>query len=95
MPAYNSLLLELAPDYRGTVMSLSETSQFIAQAIGSGVGGLILITYGFDGLGWFSLSGLVAGVIFFVFVIDPTKTQRTTPQLQESPQRAHTELEVK
>jgi predicted MFS family arabinose efflux permease len=37
-------------------MSLHLTAQFIAQAIGSSVGGLILMAYGFDGLGWFSLS---------------------------------------
>jgi predicted MFS family arabinose efflux permease len=81
MPAFNSLLLELAPEYRGTVTSLSETSQFIAQAIGSGVGGLILITYGFDGLGWFSLSGIAAGVLYHFFVIDPTKASHKQPGL--------------
>jgi len=73
MPAYYSLLLELAPEYRGTVTSLSETSQFIAQAIGSGVGGMILIASGFDGLGWFSLSGIGAGILFHFFVTDPTQ----------------------
>ncbi|MCW4040014.1 MAG: MFS transporter, partial [Candidatus Bathyarchaeota archaeon] len=74
MPAYTSLLLEHVPEYRGTVMSLSETSQFIAQALGSGGGAVILLTYGFAGLGWFSLTGIIAAVLSYFFTSDPTKT---------------------
>jgi predicted MFS family arabinose efflux permease len=77
MPAYTSLMLEQAPEYKGTVMSLSEVSQFVAQAIGSGVGGLLLIMYGFGGLGVYSLSGVVAGIIYYFFAIDPTQKVRS------------------
>ncbi len=69
----NSYALEQLPEYRGTMMSLHLTAQFIAQAIGSTVGGLLLIGYGFDGLGLFSLLGLIAGLLFQFFTIDPTR----------------------
>jgi len=75
--AYNSLALEQVPEYRGTMMSLSEVSQYVAQAIGSGVGGLILIVYGFSGLGWFSLTGIVGGLLYYFFTIDPTRLKTT------------------
>jgi MFS family permease len=69
----NSYALEQLPEYRGTMMSLHLTAQFIAQAIGSSVGGLILIGYGFDGLGLFCLLGLTGGLLFHFFTIDPTR----------------------
>jgi predicted MFS family arabinose efflux permease len=75
IPSYTSLLLEHAPAFRGTVMSLSDTSQFIAQAIGSGSGGAILLLFGFEGLGWFSLSGVIAAVLAYFFTRDPTLQQ--------------------
>jgi len=73
MASRNNYALEQLPNYQGTMMSLNLTSQFIAQAIGSSVGGLILIGYGFEGLGWFSLLGLLAGILFQFFTIDPTR----------------------
>jgi predicted MFS family arabinose efflux permease len=73
LPAINSLALEQLPKYRGTMMSLNLTAQFIAQAIGSGVGGLILIVYGFSGLALFSLTGIIAGILYQFFTIDSTR----------------------
>jgi len=73
VPALNSLALEQLPEYRGTMMSLNLTAQFIAQAIGSGVGGLILIVYGFSGLSLFSLTGIIAGILYQFFTVDPTR----------------------
>lgn len=69
----NSYALEQLPAYRGTMMSLNLTVQFIAQGIGSSVGGLILMGYGFDGLGLASLIGFAAGPLFQFFTIDPTR----------------------
>ncbi|MHA1939078.1 MAG: MFS transporter [Candidatus Thorarchaeota archaeon] len=74
----NSYALEQLPEYRGTMMSLHLTAQFIAQAIGSSVGGLILIAYGFNGLGWFSLIGVTGVLLFNFFTRDPTQTQQVT-----------------
>jgi predicted MFS family arabinose efflux permease len=72
----NSYALEQVPEYRGTMMSLHLTAQFIGMAIGSAVGGVILMSYGFDGLGWFSLLG-VLGVILYQFgTYDPTLSNR-------------------
>ena len=72
----NNFALEQLPGYQGTMMSLNLTAQFIAQAIGSSMGGLILIGYGFDGLGFFSLLGLEAGIRFHFFTIDPTREKQ-------------------
>jgi predicted MFS family arabinose efflux permease len=73
VPAINSLALEQLPEYRGTMMSLNLTSQFIAQAIGSALGGLILIVYGFSGLALFSLTGIISGILYQFFTVDPTR----------------------
>jgi predicted MFS family arabinose efflux permease len=75
VPAINSLALEQLPEYRGTMMSLNETAQFMAQAVGSGVGGLILILYGFSGLALFSLTGVISGLLYQFFTVDPTREQ--------------------
>jgi predicted MFS family arabinose efflux permease len=71
----NNFALEQLPEFRGTMMSLNLTAQFIAQAIGSAVGGILLMTYGFDALGVFSLIGIGASVLFYVFTIDPTQVK--------------------
>jgi MFS family permease len=73
LPAYNSLMLEQIPELRGTVMAWGETSQFIAQALGSSIGAAILLTYGFGGLGWFSLTGVIAAFLLYFFATDPTQ----------------------
>ena len=45
MTAYNSLALEQAPNYRGTMMSLNEVSLFGGVAIGSALGGILLLAF--------------------------------------------------
>jgi predicted MFS family arabinose efflux permease len=69
----NSYALEQVPNYRGTMMSLQLTAQFIGMAIGSAVGGMMLMTYGFDGLGWFSLLGVLGVVLYQIGTQDPTR----------------------
>ena len=80
----NSYALEQVPEYRGTMMSLQLTAQFIGMAIGSAVGGMILMTYGFDGLGWFSLLGVFGVILYQTSTQDPTRRHKlwkdgTTP----------------
>ena len=71
--AASSLSLEQAPEFRGTMMSLNSASAYIGYALGTGVGGLVLLRSG-----WEMLS-IVLGAVFFVSVViyilarDPTR----------------------
>jgi predicted MFS family arabinose efflux permease len=78
----NSYALEQLPEYRGTMMSLHLTAQFIAQGIGSSVGGILLMQYGFDSLGWFSLVGLIGVLLFQLYTHDPTQSQQVAEELR-------------
>ena len=71
--SYNTLALEQVPEYRGTMMSLSDTSRWIGQAIGNGLGGLILVAFGYEVLGFMAVTAVVASLIFHIFTIDPTQ----------------------
>jgi predicted MFS family arabinose efflux permease len=71
--SYGSLTLEQVPEYRGTMMSLSQFSENIAGALGTGLGGLILITFDYGQMGVLGISAIIASVIFHFFTRDPTQ----------------------
>jgi len=70
-----SLNLEQVPSFRGTMMSLNSASGSIGGALGAGLGGLMILQYGYGVLGVaLGLVGIVAGGILHFFVSDPTRT---------------------
>jgi predicted MFS family arabinose efflux permease len=71
--AYNSLALEQVPEYRGTMMSLSQFSANVAMALGNGLGGLILIVFDYRHMGALGIAAIIASLIFHFFTIDPTQ----------------------
>ena len=70
-----SLTLEQIPSFRGTMMSLNAAFYALGSALGSGIGGMMLLLYGWEYMGLALGSvGLVAAVIVQIFAIDPTRT---------------------
>lgn len=72
----SSLTLEQLPKYRGAVMSLSSATGNIGIALGAGLGGFILLWYDYRMLGMsLGAVGILAAIIYHLFVIDPVKNQ--------------------
>jgi predicted MFS family arabinose efflux permease len=72
--ALESLSLEMVPEYRGTMMSTKVFSDGIGAALGTGLGGLMLLSYGYGGQGVFTgTMAIIATIIIYLLVIDPTK----------------------
>jgi predicted MFS family arabinose efflux permease len=71
--ASESLTLEQVPALRGTVMSLNSIALSIGVTVGTGLGGLLLITYGYGGLGFLGLFSVIAAVLYWFTVKDPLK----------------------
>jgi len=70
-----SLTLEQVPEYTGTMMSLNSVAVNIGNAVGSGIGGLTLISFGYKGLGNILGSLGVLGAFIYYFLtkdIPPT-----------------------
>lgn len=76
MTTYTSLLLEQIPKYRGTMTSLEYAAGYLGDALGAAIGGLMLLWFDYETLG-LVLGGmfLAAALIFYLFVIDPTKIE--------------------
>jgi predicted MFS family arabinose efflux permease len=55
--AYQSLIVEQVPEYRGTVMSLTSAANSLGTALGAAIGGAILLNFGYG------VFGAVLGVI--------------------------------
>lgn len=74
--AAQSLTLEQVPRFRGTMMSINSAAASTGSALGAGIGGLVLLLYGWEFIG-LSLGtiGIAAAVIYYLFTIDPTRTQ--------------------
>jgi MFS family permease len=69
-----SLSLEQLPGVRGSMMSLHSASSFLGYALGTGVGGIALVYYGWGTLGLvLGGLGIVATTIYVVLARDPTK----------------------
>ncbi len=66
------LSLEQVPGSRGTMMSLNSAALRIGSLLGTSIGGLIIIVYGWRALGLlFGFTGIVSAIIYLLFVRDP------------------------
>jgi MFS family permease len=68
----NALTLEQVPEFRGTVMSLSQATFSLGGVLGTGLGGLIVLLSGYRTLG-ISHGGMmfVAMLILYFFAKEP------------------------
>jgi len=74
-PANTSLILEQAPDYRGTMMSMSTIFVTFGMGLGTALGGIVLILYGWTGLILtFAALQLTAAAIYLFLTKDRCKT---------------------
>lgn len=74
-PASTSLTLEQMPRLRGSMMSLNDAARSLGVALGSGIGGFILLNSGYGVLGLILGSlGVAASAIYRLFAVDPTRT---------------------
>jgi predicted MFS family arabinose efflux permease len=68
-----SLSLEQLPESRGSMMSLHSASSYIGYALGTSVGGIMLLYSGWGTLGVILAGlGLIATAIYVFLVRDPT-----------------------
>ena len=68
------LSLEQVPDSRGTMMSLNSAAMRIGSLLGTSVGGLVIVFYGWKVLGLlFGFIGVISALIYLLFVEDPAK----------------------
>lgn len=74
--AHIALTLEQVPEYRGTMMSVSSASVSLGSALGSGVGGMALLWFGYRAIGpSLGLLGLVSAILLYRFVVDTADAQ--------------------
>jgi len=71
--ASGSLTLEQVPAYRGTMMSVSSATGNMGVALGSGLGGVMLLWYDYSAMGIaLGGAGVAASLLFQLLVRDPT-----------------------
>ena len=69
-----SLTIEQVPRYRGTMMSINSASASMGSALGSGLGGLALLMYGYQAVGpTLGLLGIASAIIVYLIAVDPTQ----------------------
>jgi DHA1 family inner membrane transport protein len=68
--AYNGIALEQVPEYRGTMMSLSQVTQDLGSFIGTGIGGAILVFASYNILSVLGAASIIAAGIFQLIVHD-------------------------
>lgn len=74
LSASTGLILEQVPAFRGTMMSVRHATVALADALGSGIGGLVLLQLGYGGMAAVLGSmGIAAAAVFQLLAIDPTK----------------------
>jgi DHA1 family inner membrane transport protein len=72
--AFQSLIVEQVPEYRGTVMSLTSAANSLGTALGAAIGGVILLNFSFGALGAvLGAVGLVSMGILHQLGSDPTR----------------------
>jgi AAHS family 4-hydroxybenzoate transporter-like MFS transporter len=72
--AANSLTLEQVPEFRGTMMSIDTAALNLGSAFGTALGGLALLSFGYEGLGIvLGAMGVVAAVVFYFLTTDPIR----------------------
>jgi predicted MFS family arabinose efflux permease len=73
-PANTSLLLEQAPESRGTMMSMSTIFVTFGMGLGAAFGGAALVLFGWTGLILtFAAMQLIAAAVFFFLTKDPCR----------------------
>jgi len=78
MTASTSLALEQVLTYRGTMMSLYTATDQIGLAIGSGLGGALLLMYNYEALGLvLGALGIAGAGIMQALAVDPTRKERS------------------
>jgi len=79
--AASSLTLEQTPEYRGTMMSINSAAQSFGSALGTALGGMVLIIFNYEALGTvLGGTGIIAAVIFYLLTTDPTKNPSVPQQ---------------
>ena len=74
--ATTNLTLEQLPRFRGTMMSIASATGSLGAAMGTALGGWILVTYHYNQLGWFMGAFNVVAVLIYYFITkDPTRNQ--------------------
>jgi len=74
--AANSLALEQAPRFRGTMMSINSAALSLGNALGSALGGLALVLFNYEVMGSIlGAMGIVAAMIFYLLTIDQSPLQ--------------------
>ena len=72
------LSLEQVPGSRGTMMSLNSAALRIGSLLGTSIGGLTIIAYGWRSLGpLFGFTGVLSALIYLFLVNDPIKPKST------------------
>ena len=75
--AANSLTLEQAPKFRGTMMSMNSAALSLGNALGSAIGGLVLILFNYKVMGSIlGAIGIVAAIIFYLLTVDQPASQK-------------------
>jgi len=69
--AANSLSLEQAPRFRGTMMSMNSAAISLGNAVGSALGGLVLVLLNYEVMAsTLGVMGIVAAIIFYLLTVD-------------------------
>jgi len=69
--AANSLSLEQAPRFRGTMMSMNSAAISLGNAVGSALGGLVLVLFNYEVMASaLGVMGIVAAMIFYLLTVD-------------------------
>jgi len=77
----DSLNLEQVQEFRSSMMSLSAAASTMGGVIGSGLGGVTLIFYGYSGVGAvLGLLGVVSGITYYVFAREPVNDAQPRPR---------------
>ncbi|MFQ6124097.1 MAG: MFS transporter [Candidatus Heimdallarchaeota archaeon] len=73
--AASSLTLEQVPRFRGSMMSMNSAAWFLGFALGAGLGGITLLWFDYEFVGVvLGATGIMAAVVFYLLVNDPTST---------------------
>jgi predicted MFS family arabinose efflux permease len=76
--AASSLTLEQIPEFRGTMMSIDTATINLGSAFGTALGGIALLSSGYEGLGIaLGVMSVVAAVVFQVLATDPTRKKES------------------
>jgi predicted MFS family arabinose efflux permease len=69
--ASESLTLEQVPGLKGTVMSLNSIALSVGATLGTVIGGVLLISYSYGGLGLIGLFSVAASILYLLAVKEP------------------------